>query len=398
MKGKKNKIAVTLAGGGARGAYQAGVLRAIYEICKAKECPFGIISGVSAGSINGVALAAGADDFDEATKLIWDTWQDLQIDKIFKTDAVTLAKIGSAWAINLTMGHILDREISTHLLDTSPLKKLLRAKIDMERVKSNLHHGLLHGVALSATDYHTGKSVTFFDGDRDIKEWDLNSGIGRRCSMKIDHIMASSAIPIFFPPVRVEKSVYGDGGIALRSPLSPAIHLGAERILIIGLEHPLEDEPSESCHREEQIMMGDIIGTLLNALFLNSIVSDVARMDETNNVVSIFNPEQLKSRKNHLRKLPFLFIRPSQDLAEIDQDQFNRFPFTLRHLLKGVGINSKKGWDFLGYLAFDRIYASKLLELGYKDGWKQKEKILEFFAGDEIYDEGGITDQPPPVH
>lgn len=375
----KQFIGLTLSGGGARGAYQAGVLRAIFDICQFKESPFQIISGVSAGSINGMALAAAAADFNTSTQLLWETWLDLSVHKIFKTDIASMARIALSWLTNLSFGEWIATRKMTYLLDSTPLKELLKAKIDMGAIGAHLQSGLLHGVALSATDYRSGKCVTFFDGAPDIQNWERNSGIGKRTLLEIDHIMASTAIPIFFPPVRIDRSDYGDGGIGQSSPLSPAIHLGADRIMVIGLEHPPGHKEGESITSSDPITLGDIAGTLLNSLFLKALDSDVMRLNQTNKLLSAFSSDQLKSGEFHLRPLPALFIRPSQDLGKIDRDQFARFPYPLRHLLKGLGITDFRAWDLLSYLAFERDYVGALLELGYNDGLAAKDDIIEFF-------------------
>ncbi|MBC7660896.1 MAG: patatin-like phospholipase family protein [Chitinophagaceae bacterium] len=379
------KIGLTLSGGGARGAYQAGVLKAISDLCGFKKSPFDIISGVSAGSINGMALAAGAQDFAAATQLMWDTWIELRVNKIFKTDLFSMAHITSSWLLNLSLGEWVSTRKVTYLLDSSPLKELLTKKIDMGAIGENLRSGLLHGVALSATDYRSGKSVTFFDGNQAIPDWDRNSGIGKRTILATEHIMASTAIPIFFPPVRIGKSDYGDGGIGQSSPLSPAIRLGADRIMVIGLEHMPGHEEADSVESEQEITLGDIAGTLLNSLFLKTLDSDVMRLKQTNKLLSAFSSEQLRSDEIHLIPLPALFIRPSKDLGKIDMDQFARFPYPLRHLLKGLGINDFRAWDLLSYLAFEKEYALALLELGYKDAINSKNQIVGFFNENQAF-------------
>ena len=378
----KQKIGLVLSGGGARGAYQAGVLRAIYDISQAKECPFQIITGVSAGSINGMGLAFGAQDFNTSTQLMWDTWVELRVNKIFKTDFFSMARTAASWMTNLSLGEWVATKKVNSLLDSAPLRTLLAKKIDMTTIGENLRSGLLHGVALSATDYRSGKCVTFFDGDPSIKDWDRNSGIGKRTALRIDHIMASTAIPIFFPPVRIDRSDYGDGGIGQSSPLSPAIRLGADRIVVIGLEHPPGHDECESITSSEPITLGDIAGTLLNSLFLKSLDSDVTRLQHTNKLLSAFQPDQLKAGSIHLKPLPALFIRPSRDLGKIDMNQFARFPYPLRHLLKGLGITDYRAWDLLSYLAFEKDYANALLDLGYQDGLAQKVEILAFLNGE----------------
>ena len=373
------KIGLTLTGGGARGAYQAGVLRAIQHICQFQKCPFQIISGISAGSINGMTLAAGADNFDAATKLLWDTWTSLSVDDVFKTDTLTLLKTGTSWLRDLSLGAWFGKKGVTHLLDTSPLYAFLNKNINMGNIDVHVRSGLLSGVALSATDYRTGRSVTFFDGDPSIQPWTRTSGFGRRAQLTTAHIMASTAIPIFFPPIRIDDADYGDGGIGLKAPVSPSIHLGADKILIIGLDHKAPQEALGKIATQAPVSLGDIAGTLLNSLFLNSLDSDLSRLNQTNRTLSFLTPEQIDATQDHLRKVPTLLIEPSIDLGEIDVDQYKQFPFTVRHLLNGLGVTSTKGWDLLSYLAFDSVYSSELLKRGYNDALAQREHIIEFF-------------------
>lgn len=372
-------IALTLPGGGARAAYQAGVLRAISEICQFKESPFQIISGVSAGGINGMWLAAGCQNFDQSTRLMCDYWKSLTVSDVYKTDAITLMQTGASWIRDLSLGRWLKKNPMTYLLDTTPLKAFLESKIDFTAIEKNLDSGLLYGLSLSATDYETGTGVTFFTGDEGIQPWAHTLSLGRRDALTIKHIMASAAIPIFFPPVRIHDRDYGDGGVGLKTPLSPAIRMGASRILVIGVQNPIDVTAGSALKSPYHATLGDMAGVLLNSMFLNSLDSDVSQLNLINRTVSVFTPEQLKADVDRLHQVPALVIRPSQDLSMVGVKEFEHFPFTIRYLLKGLGITDKKGWDLLSYIAFDRVYSASLLDLGYHDAFAIKDKILEFF-------------------
>ena|SRR5665213_3525112 len=373
------RIALTLPGGGARAAYQAGVLRAVSDICKIKKSPFQIISGVSAGGINAMWMAAGATDFESATSDMWDDWKALDVGDVFKTDALTLLSTGSKWLRNLSLGEWFGKSDVNYLLDTDPLEQMLKQKIRFDAIEENLKSGLLFGVSLSATDYSLSSGVTFFDGDESIKPWERTLNIGVRDKLTLNHVMASAAIPIFFPPVKIGNRDYGDGGIGLKTPLSPAIHMGCARMMVIGVQNPPYIQPEKDTPGRHRATLGDISGTLLNSLFLSSLDTDVARLEKTNRTVSFFTPAQLKKDPDGLRKIELLVIRPSRDLSLIGAKEFAHFPFTIRHVLKGLGVTDQKGWDLLSYLAFDKVYSKALLELGYSDALHRKKEIIQFF-------------------
>ncbi len=374
-----SRVALVLPGGGARAAYQAGVLRGISDICSFIESPFQIISGISAGGINGMWLASGAKDFTIATEMMYDNWKNLSVDNVYRTDAATLLSTGAKWIRNLSLGDVFGKSRINYLLDTSPLKKLLKEKIDFESIQENLNSGLLYGISLSATDYHLGSAVTFFAGNSDIKDWKHTLSAGQRESITVDHIMASAALPIFFPMVHINGRDYGDGGVGLKTPLSPAINMGASRLLVIGVQNPRGGLTEKNNEHVSRATLGDVTGSLLNSLFLNSLDADIERLALLNRTVSIFTPEQSKADVDGLRNIPILVIRPSRDLSFVGIKEFAHFPFAVRHLLKGLGVNDRKGWDLLSYLSFDQVYAAALLDLGYADALDKKNEIIKFF-------------------
>ncbi|CAM6053785.1 unnamed protein product [Sphagnum tenellum] len=406
------KFGLVLTGGGARAAYQAGVIKGVTEILGAKvpsalpstlpaavaevnpekppnhskliEPPFSILAGISAGAINTAFLASKAADFYGATQDLCKLWNELEIDLVLDTDFSTLGKIGARWLRDLSLGGVFGCSGANHLLETTPLKKFLEGYINFKEIKNNIHSKLIRGVALSVTNYKTGTAISYFDGHPSIEPWLRSSRIGLRTDLVLEHVLASASIPLLFAPVAIGHSFFGDGGIRMTSPLSPAIHLGADRILAIGIRYArpdsyvLEINQSQEMH---SVTLADISGVLLNAAFLDTLESDIERMERINQTLALMPEELKKKHPQKLRSIPVLAIRPSQDLGTLASEQFHLFPRMLRFLLKGIGASDRQGWDLLSYLAFDKTYTGCLLDLGYHDAYQMKDQILEFFLG-----------------
>jgi NTE family protein len=343
-----------------------------------------VVCGVSAGAINGSSLAAGADDFPGAVKHLADTWLGLTPDRVYRTDTVSLVSIGSGWFRGLTGGGGQPPRRYNHLLDTAPLRELLGREVDFDRIRENVSRGLLRGVAVSATNYETGTSVTFFDGVPELRSWARSRRMGVKAPITLDQVMASAAIPIFFPPVQVGGSWFGDGGVRLSAPMSPALHLGADRVLVIGIRHPRTAEETaemnEAAQRED-LPLSQILGVLMNAVFLDSLEPDIERVERVTEMLDTIQ----RPADSHLRPVHILLLQPSQDLAALAADQVMRFPRTLRFLLKGLGVSQNGGADLLSYLAFEQQYIERLVTLGYEDTRARFEEIRAFVgpeAGD----------------
>ena len=370
-------LGLVLTGGGARAAYQVGALKALAELFGNGPLPFQVVTGVSAGAINGSSLAAEADDFPRAVKHLADTWLALTPDRVYRTDALSLVSIGSGWFRGLTAGGTQPPRRYNHLLDTAPLRELLGREIRFERIRENVAAGLLRGLAISATNYETGTSVTFFDGAPELEPWARSRRMGVKTAITLDQVMASAAIPIFFPPVLVGRSWYGDGGVRLAAPMSPALHLGADRVLTIGIRHPrtaAETVELNEVAARDDLPLSEILGVLMNAVFLDSLEPDIERVERVTEMLdSIQRPPD-----SHLRPVQILLLQPSQDLALLAADQSIRFPRTLRFLLKGLGVSQKGGADLLSYLAFEQQYIERLVTLGYEDTRARSDEIREF--------------------
>lgn len=376
----KPKTALVLSGGGARAAYQVGVLKAISELSQAKECPFDIVSGISAGAVNGMWLASREEDFPAVVQSMWDAWAEVKSETIFLTNPVSLFRIGLRWIFDRTFGIVNRKHQITYLLDTSPLKKFLSEKINFEALNRRVAEGHLYGVSVTAANYQTGHSTTFFAGSDDIPTWRKQNRIGIRESITENHVLASAAIPIFFPPVKIQDDFYGDGMVRSNAPLSSAIHLGADKLFIIGISGPRAPISANRADKDF-ISLGEIAGTVLNGLFLDALDADYERMQRINRTLTLMSPEQLAREPDGLRVVPSFFIRPSRSACDdLDVCDLNQVPATLRMLFKGIGMNEQKGTEMLSYLLFERRHVLALLQQGYADGMAQRDQILAFLA------------------
>jgi NTE family protein len=373
---------LVLTGGGARAAYQVGALRALAEVTGPGPIPFDVFAGISAGAINSIAVAAGAEDFRGQVEQLRSTWAGLTPDAIYKTGALKLASIGGRWLRDLTSAGALGRTGINYLLDSSPLRVLLEQQVPIGRVRRHLRAGRIRAVAVSATNYHTGAGVSFYEGAQDIAPWVRSTRIGVRARITLDHVMASASIPVFFPPVRIGETFYGDGCVRMIHPMSPAIHLGADRIVAISVRHardPAETAAGLQRKHGDSMPLSEIAGVLLNAVFLDSVDADAERLERINRTVSLIPRDRLAASDLGLRHIPVLVLRPSQDLGRLAGDEYQRFPSMLRYLLKGIGAAGHAGEDLLSYLAFEPVYVNRVMELGYADTIARRGEIESFF-------------------
>ncbi len=377
-------VGLVLTGGGARAAYQVGAVKALAEIVGPGPIPFDVVSGISAGAINWVSLATGAEDFPRVAERLRATWASLTPDRVYRTGALRLASIGTRWMRDLSVGGLLGKSGINFLLDPSPLRALVEAGVPIGRMRRHLRNGRMRAVAVSATNYHTGAGVTFFEGAPEARPWTRSTRIGVRARITADHVMASAAIPVFFPPVRIGGSFYGDGCVRMHYPMSPAIHLGAERIVAVSQRwlRPGEETAAREAREKTAAMpLSEIAGVLLNAVFLDSLDSDLERLERINKTLALVPRERLRNGEVDVRTIPALVLRPSQDLGKLAGDQYRRFPKMLRYLLKGIGATGSSGEDLLSYLAFEPVYVKRVMDLGHADTLARREEIVEFLGG-----------------
>jgi NTE family protein len=383
--------ALVLGGGGARGAYQAGVVRAIARRHPDLDLP--ILTGISAGGINAAFLAAHAGNFASATDALANLWLSLTPEAVYRVDASTLLWNVIRWGWRLVSGGITTaREPTRGLVDTSPLVGFLRdvfsadGRDPMSGIDANIKRGRLDAIALSATSYSTGQSVTWVQG-KDISLWQRPQRRSAIARLTVDHVMASAALPLLFPAVHVDGEWYGDGGIRLTAPLSPALHLGAARILTISTRHPRSRAEADVSQIVGYPPPAQVLGVLYNAVFLDLIDQDILRLELINRMLRDL-PEE---KRNGMRCVDIFVLRPSRDLGMMARDFEPRLPKAFRFLTRGLGTRQTKSPDVLSLIMFQRDYLQALVELGEHDAESQMDRIDAFLEAASATPEDSVA-------
>ena len=370
-----NELALVMTGGGARGAYQVGLLRCLARRFPDVEIP--IITGVSAGAVNAVHLAAHHGTLEQAADELTALWCELTPDQVFRTDAPHLAWMVTRWAAQLVSGGLLPPPEIKALLDTAPLREYLTEAMaiiegEITGIDYNLHRGTLKAVAISATSYTTGQNVVFVQG-RDIELWERPNRKSVQTKLRVDHVMASSALPGFFPAVKVGEEYYGDGGIRLTAPLSPALHLGAGRILAVSTRYDRSREEADEAEITGYPSPARILGVLTNAIFLETLDNDARRLERMNRLIDDLPEDE----REGLRQVDMTIVRPSRDLAKMARDFEPRLPKGIRFLSRGIGATRSGSPDALAMMMFQPDYTRALVELGEKDAESHLDEIAD---------------------
>ena len=370
------KNGLVLSGGGARGAYQAGVLLAASEIAEdmGVENPLPILVGVSAGAINTTFLAAHPGPFRQSCEALVGLWGAIQPTDVFSTDLWSLAKIGFRWATDLALGSVKKERHIRGLLDTSPLRRFLSEHIAFGEIENQLQQGRFEAVAISATDYADSIGVTFYQTAHVYEPWHRSRRRGQKAEITVEHVMASSAIPLFFPAVGVGEAFYGDGCVRNLAPLSPAIHLGASQLLVVSVRSESRVGAVRNAHRYPSLAR--VLGLILNAILMDSIEQDLDLLKRMNTIIQqIPNPSE---DPKAIRPVDALWIRPSGDIGALAGEHGKELPGLIRYLLSGMGSRTESQ-ELLSYLLFEGAFTSKLAEMGYQDARAQSEAFRKFF-------------------
>jgi NTE family protein len=379
-----SKTALVLPGGGARGAFQVGVLKALAELLPDRVAnPFPIISGTSAGAINSIVLASKARHFCTAVSELEQVWGRFHSGQVFRTDSLTMLKSSLHWAAAIILsGFIVGMPRS--LLDNSPLRALLSRNIRFPRIQKSIDDGHLHAVAVTAAGYGSARSMSFFQGAPQIRAWSRTRRVGVRQSLHLDHLMASIAVPLIFPPVMIGAEYFGDGAMRQATPLSPAIHLGADRILVIGVRDETADVALPRGQTQRFPSFAQIAGYMLDTLFMDGLYSDLERMSRINQLIDAVPPEQRTGPLKRMRPIDTMLVVPSRDLRELAYQHRREVPVPLRTLLRGIRGHSKPENRLLSFLLFEQSYTRALIELGYTDAMAVKENLLDFVSGGDV--------------
>lgn len=375
------KVGLILSGGGARAAYQVGVLKAIAKLLPRDTAnPFPIICGTSAGAINAAAMASYSPQFHDGVMRLVRVWKNFRVNHVYRTDAMGVAKSGAHWFLAMMLGG-LGKYHPHSLLDRSPLRQLLRRDLSFDDIQKAIDEGAVDALSITASSYFTGHSVNFCQSNENFEPWNRVRRQGVAANIGLNHLMASSAIPYVFSAVKIGDEYYGDGSMRQVAPISPALHLGAERVLVIGVRQ--EDEDIMPPHAEAQYpSLAQIAGHVLNSIFLDSVDSDLERLKRINNTIGLIPNRRLQDGKTTLKPVDVLMIAPSEDIGKIAVEYGHLLPWTIRYLLKGIGGMRADGSNLLSYLLFEKAYCRALISLGYSDAMQRRDEILNLLTPD----------------
>ena len=371
-------VALVMSGGGARAAYQVGFLRAVAR--RMPEFAPPILTGVSAGAINAAFLAGQASSFTASVEALTQLWSTLTVDRVFHVDAWRLAARALRTGAKLTSGGVMRERRPYSLVDTSPLREFLNVALHADDgvlpgVAQNLSHGRLRALAITASSYSTGQSVTFVQG-ADRPGWERADRKSVACAMRVDHVMASSALPLFFPAIPIDGHHYGDGGIRLTAPLSPAVHLGATRIVAISTRYARTQEEAGQAVIDGYPPIAQMLGVLFNAVFLDLVDADALALQRINDMIDRTPPEQ----RGQLRRVALLQLRPSRDLGKLASEYEAELPPAFRFFTRGLGTQETRSNDVLSMVMFQPNYLARLIELGEADAEARAGEIEAFLG------------------
>ncbi len=371
---------IVLSGGGARAAYQIGALRGVARVLgRAAHSPFPVITGTSAGAINAAALAARADRFRDGVARLLRLWRRMEVSSVYKSDFRAVSAHGMRWLAAVLVGKRGPQRAAS-MLDNTPLRALLRRELDTARIEAQLQTGHLRALGINATSYTTGHAVTFFQAAESILPWQRTRRRGERATITVEHLLASTAIPFIFPATRIGKDYYADGSMRQIAPLSPALHLGARRMLVIAVGQFWGQAPPRA-GPPRYPSFAQVAGHALSSIFLDNLGADLERLQRLNAVLRLVPFEQQRRHPEFVH-VDALVLYPSRDLGEMAARHRDRLPRGVNYFLRGLGSTGGSGATLLSYLLFDRQYCRELLALGYADALARGDEIQAFLGGE----------------
>jgi NTE family protein len=374
----EKRIALVLTGGGARAAYQVGVLKAIAEFMPRRaHCPFPIICGTSAGALNAATLAVNARNFSMGVQYLINTWKNFHANQIYRTDFIGVFNNTMLWLAGMIFSAIgINKLHRVSLLDNSPLVKLLEEMLPCEKIQENIDAGALRALSITAYGYGSGQSVTFYQGAKELVPWRRTGRVGVAMEINIQHLLASAALPFIFPATLIHREYFGDGTMRHTAPISPALHLGATSVLVIGVTANENIEQSERNDIGEYPSLARIAGHAMNSIFLDSMEVDLELVKKINDLVAIM-PEEMRERAD-LRHVDVLAVSPSQPIEKIAERHAAELPWTIRLLLRMIGARQHSGATLVSYLLTERKFCRAVIDLGYQDALKRRDEIMGF--------------------
>ena len=398
MPHQEEVTGLILTGGGARAAYQVGVLKGVAQIRREtapwdKSNPFPVIAGTSAGAINAAVLASHCDDFDGSVAALASVWENFRAEQVYRADALGVIRTGARWLTMMSLGWVVARwrrARQRSLLDNSPLEDLLTRMVRVDRLRGLMEKGHLQALAVTASSYSSGTHVTFYDAVQDFVPWNRSQRVAVRDSITVQHLLASAAIPFVFPPVPLDfegsTEYFGDGSMRQSAPISPAVHLGASRIMVIGAGR-IHEPPGKRKVAGVYPNLAQIAGHALSNIFLDALAVDVERLQRINNTLGLLPPEARASTS--LRPIEVLVIAPTERLDDMASKHLDSLPAPVRALLRGVGVSGKgseaKGAALASYLLFEAAYTRELVEMGVSDTLSRREEVIQFFGWERRY-------------
>ena len=368
------KIGLILSGGGARAAYQIGVLRAIANaLPRESRNPFHVITGTSAGALNAVSLATHAQRLRTGVRTLEYIWKNISSSKIYRLDSLGIIGSASNWIMAMMTNRATETPVS--LLNNSPLEELLSNVIKFERIQHNIDVGLLDAVSVTASGYTNGESVSFFQALKGIKDWQGPHRHGIRSQLTLQHLLASSAIPTLFPAIKIGNQYYGDGAIRQLAPTSTALHLGARKILAIGVSGNRSRGETEAQDAQLHPSLSQIVGHILNSAFVDTLENDLEFLNHMNDLIPLIPKRKLRRSNIRHRVVDLLEISPSRELGDIATEYFHELPKPMRLFIKEANSGT-----ILSLVLFEPGYCNALMQLGYEDAKAKEEEILRFFG------------------